>query len=99
MRTKLVQKRWDKLPDLSTPKERIMLDKLIEVRSDMAPLKITSRNGPETGQFDTVTTVGRRILGCYCIDMIWIKQETKRCRKVLLQNKEKEAQRCIGAHI
>ena len=96
--TKKAQKIWDRMNDNSLQEERIILDKLIEVRPDMAPLKITSRDGPGIGQFSTVTTLGKNV-GCYVMDLVWIRAEIRRCRCELTKTKKREASYCVGAYI
>lgn len=94
---------WES-PDLATPTERKWLNKLEKERPDMAPMKITSREGPETGQFRTVTKLLRSRLhgsafGCFCMDLNWIKQEVRRCRRQRLKREHQETENFIGSFI
>lgn len=98
------ERRFWESPDLATPEERRWLDKLERERPEMAPMKITQRDGPETGQFNTVTKLMRRrgsgtMFGCYCMNLDWIKMEARRCRKRRLKEEQREIDNLVGAFI
>ncbi len=93
-------RKWEKIQDLSTPPIRELLDELLQVRPDMAPLKLTS---------DPVETIlacstlmrcrGHGYIGCYMLSLAWIRQEIQRKRQQLQEEWEVETNRLIGAYI
>ncbi len=103
-RMKKHEQRFWESPDLATPEERRWLNKLEQERPEMAPMKISQRDGPETGEFSTVTKLMKRrgsgtMFGCFCMGLDWIKMEVRRCRKRRLKEEKQEIDGLIGAFI
>lgn len=81
MTTKKAQRQWDRTPDLALPEERALLDELLKVRPDMGPLRISSREGPGFGEFRSAVTLCYRMVGCFIIDVKWIRAEIESCKE------------------
>lgn len=81
MRREKLERQWERMSDVALPEERALIARLLKARPDMAPVKMTSRDGPGYGQFSSLTKKRRYSFGSFIIDVAWIEEEIARCRK------------------
>lgn len=93
MATKKAQAAWDRTADNALPEERALLEELRKARPDFGPLKISRRDGPNFGDFHTVVTLGCKRLGCFVMDVKWIREEIKRCKEDARKARREQRQR------
>lgn len=95
------ERAWGRIKDNSPPALRRLLDRLLECRPEMAPIKVSTQ--PDANGRFTATTIlncrGHGPLGCYMLSIAWVKQEIWRVQRKRRKEYREDTQRQIGAYI